>query len=318
MKTLIGQGGEATNDDGVLLTMSTLTEEGVISVKNAACERLLNQRVELKMKSKKINDCLNRFHVAMSKPRDQKERPPCIPQAVLEAELANDEWKEDIIPEILDGHNVFDFVDPDILDRLEELKREEGIMQADVDDDVEMDGMELTPEEQKTLAQIRKNKSLLIQQHINKKSTAVTRPTVPRKFDKDREFTTKRMGRQLSVLGIDPSMAINRARSRSLSRRGQKRERSVDKGDSEVVGVMDMDVDTLNKKLRLMSRPRSRSRSRPPTVVDQKSKALDKARKSVKNRNKNARRGEADRVAPNLKPKHLFSGKRSNGKTQRR
>ncbi|KAM5584543.1 nucleolar GTP-binding protein 1-like [Rosa sericea] len=362
MKTVIGQGGEATNDDGVLLTMSTLTEEGVISVKNAACERLLNQRVELKMKSKKINDCLNRFHVAMPKPRDQKERPPCIPQAVLEAKakqaaekekrttekdledenggagvysaslkknyiLAHDEWKEDIMPEILDGHNVFDFVDPDILNRLEELEREEGIRQAEEDDDVEMGGMELTPEEQKTLAQIRKKKSLLIQQHRIKKSTAESRPTVPRKFDKDRQFTTKRMGRQLSELGIDPSKAIDRARSRSVSARGRKRERSVDKGDTEGGGVMDMDVDTPNKKLRSMSRPRSRSRSRPPTDVvpgdgfkdsDQKSKALDKARKSVKNRNKNARRGEADRVIPNLKPKHLFSGKRSNGKTQRR
>ncbi|CAH9118781.1 unnamed protein product [Cuscuta epithymum] len=87
MKTVIGQGGEAMDDQGVLLTMSALTEEGVISVKNAACERLLNQRVEVKMKSKKLNDCLNRFHVAMPKPRDQKERPVCIPQAVLE------EWK---------------------------------------------------------------------------------------------------------------------------------------------------------------------------------------------------------------------------------
>ncbi|KAL2490122.1 Nucleolar GTP-binding protein 1 [Forsythia ovata] len=35
------------------------------------------------MKSKKLNDCLNRFHVAMPKPRDQKERR--IPEAVLEA-----------------------------------------------------------------------------------------------------------------------------------------------------------------------------------------------------------------------------------------
>jgi len=65
MKTVIGQGGEATDEAGVLLTMSTLTEDGVISVKNAACERLLNQRVELKLKSKKLNDFLNRFHVAI-------------------------------------------------------------------------------------------------------------------------------------------------------------------------------------------------------------------------------------------------------------
>ncbi|XP_050369884.1 nucleolar GTP-binding protein 1-like [Argentina anserina] len=359
MKTV---GSEVTIDDGVLLTMSTLTEEGVISVKNAACERLLNQRVELKMKSKKINDCLNRFHVAMPKPRDQKERPVCIPQAILDARakqaaekekrttekdlenenggagvysaslkknyiLAHDEWKEDIMPEILDGHNVFDFVDPDILVRLEELEREEGIRLAEADDDnVEMGGAELTPEEKKTLAQIRKKKSLLIQQHRIKKSTAESRPKVPRIFDKDREFTLKRMGRQLSELGIDPTRAINRARSRSVSVRGRKRERSVDKGDAEG-DSMDMDVDTPSKKLRAMSRPRSRSRSRAPIDVvpgdgfrdsEQKSKALDKARKSVRDRNKNASKGEGDRTIPNLKPKHLYSGKRSNGKTQRR
>ncbi|BFG19841.1 hypothetical protein CerSpe_061150 [Prunus speciosa] len=358
MKTLIGLGGEARSDEGVLLTMSTLTEDGVISVKNAACERLLNQRVDLKMKSQKINGYLNRFHVAMPQPRDQKERPPCIPQSVSEDKakqagdkekrntekdlenenggagvysanlkknyiLANDEWKEDVMPEILDGHNVYDFVDPDIVHRLEKLQREAEVG----DDEFEMDDMELTPEEQKTLAEIRKKKSLIIQQHRMKKSTAESRPTVPRKFDKDRKFTSKRMGRQLSDLGLDPRMAINRARSKSVSRRGRKRERSVDRGDPGFVDAMDMDVDTPNKKLRMSSRSRSRSRSRPPSEVvpgegfkdsSQKSQALRKAKKSVKKRNKDARRGEADRVIPTLKPKHLFSGKRSIGKTQRR
>ncbi|KAM1212219.1 hypothetical protein ACFX2G_003882 [Malus domestica] len=361
MKTVIGQGGEATNDEGVLLAMSTLTEEGVISVKNAACERLLNQRVELKMKSKKINECLNRFHVALPKPRDGKERPPCIPQAVLEAKskqaaekekrsterdlenenggagvysaslkkhyiLANDEWKEDVMPEILDGYNVCDFVDPDIFHRLKELEREGLRHEEQGDDDLEMDALKLTPEEQKMLAEIRKKRSKFIQQHRIKKSTAESRPIVPRKFDKDREFTTKRMGRQLTKLGIDPTMAINRARSRSVSR-GRKRERSADGGDTDGGNAMDMDVDAPNKKQRMLSRSRSRSRSRPPTEVvpgegfkdsSQKAKAIKKARKSNTMRNRNARRGEADRVIPTLKPKHLFSGKRSIGKTQRR
>ncbi|KAF4376846.1 hypothetical protein G4B88_015790, partial [Cannabis sativa] len=359
LKTVLGQGGEAANDEGVLLTMSTLTEEGVIAVKYAACKRLLDQRVEIKMKSKKLNDCLNRFHVALPKPRDQKERPACIPQAVLEARakqasetekrkterdlenenggagvysaslkkhyiLANDEWKEDILPEILDGHNVYDYIDPDILQRLEELKRDEGLRQAeDADDDFEMDGQELTPDEQKALAAIRKKKSLLIQQHRIKKSTAESRPIVPRKFDKEREFTSERMGRQLSKLGIDPSLAIERVRSRSLSKRGRKRERSVDATGGD---AMDMDADTPSKKLRARSRSlslsRSRSRSRAPTEVTpgdgfkdstQKGSALKIAKKSTKKRNKNARRGEADRVIPTLKPKHLYSGKRSSG-----
>ncbi|KAJ0021458.1 hypothetical protein Pint_30968 [Pistacia integerrima] len=360
LKAVMAPGGEPETDEGVLLTMSTLTEDGISAVKNAACERLLNQRVELKMKTKKINDCMNRFHVAMPKPRDQKERPPCIPQAVLEAKakqaaeqekrktekdlenenggagvysaslrknyiLSNEEWKADIMPEILDGHNVYDFVDPDILLRLEELEREEGIKEAEEeDDDFEMDGKELTPEEQEALAEIRKKKSLLIQQHRIKKSTAESRPTVPRKFDKERRFTSQRMGRQLSSLGLDPSLAMNRARSKS---RGRKRERSPDRGEYDNGDAMDMDVDQPNKKLRLRSTSRSRSKSRPPGEVvpgegfkdsAQKVKAIKLGKKSVKKRNKDARRGEADRVIPTLKPKHLFSGKRSIGKTQRR
>ncbi|XP_065866945.1 nucleolar GTP-binding protein 1-like [Euphorbia lathyris] len=361
MKTVFGQGGEASNDEGVLLTMSTLTEAGVIAVKNAACERLLDQRVEIKMKSKKINDCLNRFHVAMPKPRDQKERPPCIPQAVLEAKakeaavaeekakkktekdledenggagvysaslkkhyiLADDEWKEDVLPEILDGHNVYDFIDPDILQRLEELEREEGVRQAEeADEDFEMDDYELTPEEKAALAEIRKLKSVRIQEHRIKKSTAESRPIVPRKFDKDKKFTSERMGRDLSSRGLDPSKAIERARSKSLARKGRKRER-------DASGAMDMDIDQSNKKLRLArSRSRSMSRSsRPPGEAVpgegyrdsiQKKKAIKLGKKSVRNRNKEARRGEADRVIPTLRPKHLFSGKRSTGKTDRR
>ncbi len=50
----------------------------------------------------------------------------------------------------------------------------------------------------------------------------------------------------------------------------------------------------------------------------QKMKAMKIAKKAVKQRNKDARKGEADRVHYNLKPKHLFSGKRGTGKTDRR
>ncbi|XP_020111524.1 nucleolar GTP-binding protein 1 [Ananas comosus] len=363
MKAAAAQGG-APNDEGVLVTMSTLTDEGVMAVKNAACERLLDQRVEVKMKSKKINECLNRFHVAMPKPRDNKERPPCIPQAVLEARakeasaekakrklekdlenenggagvysanlrkhylLANEEWKEDIMPEIVDGHNIADFVDPDILQRLEELEREEGLRLEVEEQDFEYDDEDLSPQEREALAAIRHKKRLLIQEHRMKKSTAESRPIVPRKFDKDRKFTTERMGRQLSAIGLDPTAAINRARSRSVSMRGRKRERSLVGRDSEGEGeAMDVDGEQANKKLRLRSRSRSRSKSRPPGEVSpgegfkdsaQKLKAIKIGKKSVKKRNKAARKGEADRVIVDLKPKHLFSGKRSIGKTSRR
>jgi nucleolar GTP-binding protein len=303
-----------------------------MAVKNAACERLLEHRVDVKMKSKKMMDCLNRFHVAVPKPRDNKERSVCIPPAVLEARvnaaakekklekglenenggagvysaslkkhyiLANDEWKEDILPEILDGHNFAHFVDPDIKVRCEELEREEGLRLEEqaAEDAFQIDGHEFTLGQKEILAQIRKKKALLIQEHRMKKRAAESRPIVPRKFDKYRKFTTNRMGWQLSSMGVDPSAAMDRARSQS---RGRKRERSVSRA---AVDGDDMEIDGLqsNKKLRLTSRSRLRSRA-PEEVIpgegfkdsEQKKKAIKKAKAATRNRNKDARRGEAD------------------------
>ena len=39
--------------------------------------------------------------------------------------LENPDWKYDIMPEIMDGKNVGDFIDKDILQKLEKLEREE-------------------------------------------------------------------------------------------------------------------------------------------------------------------------------------------------
>ena len=39
--------------------------------------------------------------------------------------LADDSWKYDVIPEIYNGKNVADFIDPDIEAKLEALEREE-------------------------------------------------------------------------------------------------------------------------------------------------------------------------------------------------
>ncbi|GJW24436.1 nucleolar GTP-binding protein 1-like protein [Tanacetum coccineum] len=227
------------------------------------------------------------------------------------------------MPGILDGHNVYDFVDPDILQCLEELEKEEGLLQEHERDDEERDVEELTPQQQQELAEIRKKKSVLIREYRIGKSTAESRPIVPRLFDKDRKFTSEKMGWQLSSLGLDPSKAIERARSKSRIR---KRERSSDHGGDE----MDVDNDGSNKKLRLRSFSRSgtRSSSRPPMIEvvpgegykdsAMKVKAFKIGWDSCKKRNKEARKGEGDRVIPTLKPKHLYTGKRSNGKTQRR
>jgi nucleolar GTP-binding protein len=139
-----------------ILQMSTATLEGVMELRNEACDRLLASRVDAKLKGKKVTGVLNRIHVAQPKPRDDKERPPFIPEAVLKKRLAmqteeaisskevkkrklekdiqnemgaeyfldlkknylipNDQ-KYDKIPEIWEGHNIADFVDVNIREK---------------------------------------------------------------------------------------------------------------------------------------------------------------------------------------------------------
>ena len=43
--------------------------------------------------------------------------------------LEKDEWKYDVAPEIMDGKNIADYVDKDILDKLEDIEREEEILE---------------------------------------------------------------------------------------------------------------------------------------------------------------------------------------------
>jgi nucleolar GTP-binding protein len=43
--------------------------------------------------------------------------------------LENPDWKYDAVPEIMDGKNIGDFVDKDILERLEEIEKEEEMLE---------------------------------------------------------------------------------------------------------------------------------------------------------------------------------------------
>eukprot|EP00008_Paramoeba_atlantica_P004468 CAMPEP_0201487596 /NCGR_PEP_ID=MMETSP0151_2-20130828/13887_1 /ASSEMBLY_ACC=CAM_ASM_000257 /TAXON_ID=200890 /ORGANISM="Paramoeba atlantica, Strain 621/1 / CCAP 1560/9" /LENGTH=679 /DNA_ID=CAMNT_0047872677 /DNA_START=135 /DNA_END=2174 /DNA_ORIENTATION=- len=84
-KKLLDQCGKECDAPGLL--MSTATSEGVSSVKIAACRRLLEKRVEIKMKGKRMVEVRNRLEVTMPKPRDGKSRPAFIPEAVLKKKM---------------------------------------------------------------------------------------------------------------------------------------------------------------------------------------------------------------------------------------
>lgn len=247
-------------------------------------------------------------------------------------DLKDESWKYDIMPEIMDGHNIIDFVDPEIDARLEALEREEEALAAQADAERAMNeandiGEELTVEEADTLAAIRSKKKKMIADHRRRKNAADNAPTMPRTtIDVSRGRTTAKMMEDLGAMGMDASAAADRihsqSRGRSLVRK--KRGRSATAG-----GAMDVDGEEQPKKRIHSSKSRSMSRGRALSMAApqagkgmkdavQRNRAIKMGDKAQFKMGKMARKGEADRHVPDLKPKHLFSGKRPKGSTDRR
>merc|ERR1719266_475203 len=80
-----------------IMEMSTVTESGVMDVKIASCDLLLQHRVDIKYKSKKVDSIMNRLTVAEPVARDSLDRPAHIPEAVLKKRLkkAEEAMEED-------------------------------------------------------------------------------------------------------------------------------------------------------------------------------------------------------------------------------
>jgi len=341
-------------DNAELVFMSTLTEDGVSKVKELACERLLTQRVEQKLKvGKKTNDILSRLHLATPAPRDDRVRTPTIPESVVRAkqqkalgedasmndgkqeideeemqdafdsededagkpefmkglgslawkkkyDLRDSEWRFDSVPEIIEGHNIADFIDPDILARLEELEREEEAREAELAN-TPVEDYELDDDAKATVAAIRERKKVLVNR--SRAKNTLNTPIAPKN---KKQGTTDEFEQHLAEMGIDSSRALDRARSRSSSRLGRKRTRSASATSDEA------------KKARAHSHSRSVSKSAGFKNLEQKEKAERMAKKAIRTRGKSALKGEGDRTILNEKPKHLFTGKRGSGKTERR
>ncbi|RDA91669.1 hypothetical protein CP533_0063 [Ophiocordyceps camponoti-saundersi (nom. inval.)] len=345
-----------------LLQLSCNTQEGVQEVKNAACERLLADRVNQKLKAGtsasgaiggRLADVMARIHVAQ--PMGGETRETFIPEAVkankkydkndperrklardVEAEnggagvynvdmradylLKNPEWKYDKMPEIFDGKNVYDFVDPDIEAKLQALEEEEEQLEQqgyyDSDDDIEdEDEAEILHK-----AELIREKQQLIRNEARMKKRLKNQAIIPRKAVK-KSFSE--LEDALDQLGVDTTNLADKAQPKTRSRgRSLSRSRlgTADAGDDDG-GDDAMDVDAST------ARDRARSRSRLPTSnrrVDgvqnptMRSKAERLAKLHQKKLNRMARQGEADRHIPASMPKHLFAGKRGMGKTSRR
>ncbi|CDH57445.1 gtp binding protein 4 [Lichtheimia corymbifera JMRC:FSU:9682] len=324
-------------ENATVMTMSCYSDEGVMNVRNSACDRLLQARVEMKMSGSKINDVINKIHLAMPTARDTVARLPNIPDGALnrvkydpndpnrpklakdiEAEnggagvynvdlkdkylLADDEWKQDVIPEFWEGHNVADFIDPDIEEKLDALEREEERLEQEGFYDVNEPMLDSDEEDLKNTADaIRERKKLIIQAHRLEHNR--NRAILPKKSAL-KNANLKAMGDKLSKHGLDPEAAVQSTRAL-----GKKRNRSEAEAD-EAVKEADADV-----RDEVMAREMSNLGFRN---VKQKREA-DKQKKLVQTQsNKFGKRGESDRAINTKMPKHLFSGKTSMGSRDRR
>jgi nucleolar GTP-binding protein len=68
-----------TDDASVqVMQLSCYTEEGVMNARNSACEKLLQARVESKLRGNKLANITHRIHVAQPAPRDAKVFESCL------------------------------------------------------------------------------------------------------------------------------------------------------------------------------------------------------------------------------------------------
>ncbi|WVN88841.1 uncharacterized protein L203_104055 [Cryptococcus depauperatus CBS 7841] len=356
-----------TDKSVTVVEASTYTEEGVINVRNTACDSLLAHRVEQKLQGSRIEMISNKIHVAMPQKRDDVERKPFIPDAIkhkikydkddpgrrrLERDeeqeldhssmgvysvdmkknymLADDDWKYDTIPEFLNGKNVADFIDPDILEKLDALEREEENLEAQGFYASEEEEMLDSEEEdfRSTAATIRAKKASM-KKISQEKNHLQNRPIIPRK---KKHVTLSEFTTGMRAVGHDP-MVLEKRAARLVEKKKTAWEASeaqrAEAGDEE--GGMDVDMN--GDDIRMTSTTTSKSKKsglatdRAPrknrqfaglATSSQSDKANSLRTFAQRGPSYHGKASESDRHIPITKPKWMLSGKRKGGKTDRR
>ena len=212
--------------------------------------------------------------------------------------LANENWKEDRVPEIFEGRNIADFVDPDIEEKLAALEaEEEKLQEGGFYDSAESTEDDEEEEIRRKAEQIREKQQLIRNENKMRKSLK-NRAVMPRSAIKKKLSV---MEDKLDELGFDTTNIVDRARE-------QSRGRSTAITRAVAEDAMDIDQAQSNRDS-LMAKARTRSQSNRReagiTTLTARAKAERLARLSQKKMNRMARQGEADRHIASSMPKHL-------------
>ncbi|ESL08632.1 nucleolar GTP-binding protein 1 [Trypanosoma rangeli SC58] len=335
------------------VTTSTLTDIGVGDLKTLACETLLVHRSEQKENSGRFQAIQNRLYCAVPQKRDNMERPAYLPASVMREQeesdasgpacvrrkterdyewenggpgryqpnerktwdLENTEWVNDIIPDIMDGHNIYDNIDPDIHERLLELEAEEDARLQEL----EMEASRKRPQYELDDATLEAMRFIKDKIKVLKMEKAMKNPVIRRtkqQSDAINRFngrTGSQDARSATPAATGTTANRKRGRSMSVAQEAIMRDRS---GSTHVSTKTTRSISS-----RSASRERSLSVSRGEGFrdINQKLRAVKLSKVKSRSRNRQGKKGEADRDTPNLRPKHLFTGKvKVNGKRDRR
>lgn len=317
-------------------------EDNVMQVRNQACEKLLTARIEQKLKgTARVNNVLNKIHVARPQARDDLDRSAHIPDAVkelkkydaedpsrrklardIEAEnggagvfninlkdkylLEDEEWKNDVMPEVLDGKNVYDFLDPDIAAKLQALEDEEEKLEAEGFYDSDSDVEDVEVDEIKEKADwIRDKQKKMIRDARNRKAlknhAIMPRDQVKKSFGE--------MEEHMYSIGHDTTALRNRLGKTADDRK-----------NVSGVDILKRNQGISDAKIHKKKAPVKQSDRLNDGLNDGalRSQAERLAKVQRRERNRMARQGEGDRHSTAMLPKHLFSGKRGIGTNDRR
>jgi len=160
-------------------------------------------------------------------------------------DLKEDEWRYDAIPQILNGKNIADYIDPDIDAKLAALEQEEQQIVSELQNTMQDDDSDLDEEEEAKFHAIR-DKQLLARAkaRVHRNSNHPKMPRSIRGKSKDKHdpgvLTADQIKKKLEDVGVDASLMIeNRATSnkrKSLSSTSQKKYLEGDDDAMEIDG----------------------------------------------------------------------------------
>lgn len=324
------------------IATSALTDVAIGDLKTLACDALLQQRAEQKEGTGRYEVVQNRLYCAEPVARDRVQRATHIPEDVLELQsvpaeerlkritesviqednggcgvgqyeerdywdLENDEWKTDVQPEIMDGKNIADFIDPEQDVKLMELEAEEEKRVA------RKEILESKKPAAWVMADTTMDSVRFIRDKISvKKMERAVRDTSIRRTRQQAVSTDKFNNRTGSV---DGGAGMNRGRqkrARSAAADAYSGERSQSHASTKITR-------SLSAKNKSMDRTPSVVRGKGFNSVEQKFTAIRMARNASKPRHAVGRMGEGDHFVGTAMPKHLYSGKMdSTGKRSHR